>query len=61
MPQTTMLDKIGFGTHFKLTQHSPYAYTIVRRGKNEKDGRDIFLIERVRTGFQKWVFNKRVY
>lgn len=61
MPKTIMLDKISFATPFKLTKSSPYYYTLERKDKNYKNGKEMFLIERVKTGFRKWVYNKRVY
>lgn len=61
MPKTIMLDKISFSTSFKLTKYSPYYYTLERKGTNSKNGKEMFLIERIKTGFRKWVYNKRVY
>lgn len=59
MQKTTMLRNISFGTTFKLTQHSTYRYEMVRRDRDPVKER--FLIERVRTGYRKWVYDKRVY
>lgn len=59
MPSTTMLSEVSFGTTFKLTKNSPYRYEMVRRDRDPE--RERFLIERTRTGFRKWVYDKRVY
>ena len=59
MASTTMLSKVSFGTTFKLTKRSPYRYEMIRRDRNPEKER--FLIERTRTGFRKWVYDKRVY
>ena len=59
MANTTMLSKVSFCTQFKLAKRSPYLYEMVRRDRDPVKER--FLIERTRTGFRKWVFDKRVY